>query len=411
MNFCGVAFSAEPIEPDRFVPDGNAQTIPTAAEIVPTNALRWQAKRLDTSVAQEPVETSTSAMPIGSTASRPLRAGWNVTRIDPGVRPAQAVSVDPFTDPFGDRQAGKREATLTLQPSNGEAVVETLPPPRSSSALRRSTSQPPLLTTAQPTDGLPAPGPAMPPDLVSGTPCDRIYNDRNCCDLESRCNDFRDRLLADNIRRISLDITPRYNPSAEVTPEQELAERTDKLRLLESRPWRDRRGQLVATGKMTNIHNGFVIVADDSGREVGRVGLNELGQDELCYVNAWWELPAECGLGGLRHIERQWIPSTFAWHASALCHKPLYFEEVQLERYGHTAGPIRQPILSAAHFCKNLICLPYHMGINPVNECQYALGYYRPGSCAPWMIDPIPLSLRGAIAETAVILGGVYVIP
>jgi hypothetical protein len=51
------------------------------------------------------------------------------------------------------------------------------------------------------------------------------------------------------------------------------------------------------------------------------------------------------------------------------------------------------------------------MGINPVNECQYALGYYRPGSCAPWMIQPIPLSLRGAIAETAVILGGVYVIP
>jgi hypothetical protein len=29
------------------------------------------------------------------------------------------------------------------------------------------------------------------------------------------------------------------------------------------------------------------------------------------------------------------LASTYPYHASALCHKPLYFEEVQLERYGH----------------------------------------------------------------------------
>lgn len=105
------------------------------------------------------------------------------------------------------------------------------------------------------------------------------------------------------------------------------------------------------------------------------------------------------------------MPSTYAWHASALCHKPLYFEEVQLERYGHTAGPIRQPFISGAHFFLNIAALPYNMAINPPHECQYALGYYRPGSCAPWMIQPVPLSLRGALAETAVIVGGIYVIP
>ena len=69
---------------------------------------------------------------------------------------------------------------------------------------------------------------------------------------------------------------------------------------------------------------------------------------------------------------------------------------MQLERYGHTRGPIVQPMVSGAHFFVNVALLPYKMGINPPNECQYPLGYYRPGSCAPWMLQPFPLSGRGA---------------
>ena len=102
---------------------------------------------------------------------------------------------------------------------------------------------------------------------------------------------------------------------------------------------------------------------------------------------------------------------TFAWTASALCHKPLYFEDVQLERYGHSAGPIAQPFLSTAHFFGNIAILPYKMGINPPNECQYALGYYRPGSCAPYMIEPFPLSLRGALYQTAFVAGLITLLP
>jgi hypothetical protein len=122
-------------------------------------------------------------------------------------------------------------------------------------------------------------------------------------------------------------------------------------------------------------------------------------------------LPSECPLGGIRTSERNWLASTFNYHASALCHKPLYFEEVQLERYGHTAGPLRQPLVSGAHFFINLASLPYQMAINPPTECQYPLGYYRPGNCAPWMIQPIPLSLRGAAAEIGAAIGMAYIIP
>jgi hypothetical protein len=102
---------------------------------------------------------------------------------------------------------------------------------------------------------------------------------------------------------------------------------------------------------------------------------------------------------------RNWARTNFAWKASGLCHKPLYFEDVQLERYGHSWNPVLQPFMSAGHFFASVALLPYHMGINPPNECVYALGYYRPGSCAPYMIEPFPLSLRGAAFEAAAVTG------
>jgi hypothetical protein len=335
------------------------------------------------------------------------------------VKPAQYAAADPFNDPFGERKP-KPEPELVLQPTQAESSVEELPAPRRFSPVRRAapSMDPPAMTVAQQPGGaargyLPSGQPAMPPVGAppvekSTVPCDRVYNDRNCCDLETNCHSFRDRLLSDSIRNISLDITPRYNP--DLTPEEDEADRVEKLRLLDTRTWLDRRGRVMATGKMISLTNGSVVIVDDSGKEQ-RLSMSELGEDALCYITAWWRLPAECPLGGLRTQERTWMASTMHYQASALCHKPLYFEEVQLERYGHTAGPVRQPIISGAHFIANLALLPYHMGINPPTECQYALGYYRPGSCAPWMIPPFPLSLRGAASETAAALGIIAILP
>jgi hypothetical protein len=58
-----------------------------------------------------------------------------------------------------------------------------------------------------------------------------------------------------------------------------------------------------------------------------------------------------------------------------------------------------QPFASAAHFFISVPLLPYKMGLNPPHECVYTLGYYRPGSCAPYMIEPIPLSMRAMAYE------------
>jgi hypothetical protein len=122
-------------------------------------------------------------------------------------------------------------------------------------------------------------------------------------------------------------------------------------------------------------------------------------------------VPPECGLGDKEYTDRCFSPVTYTWKASALCHKPLVFEEPQLERYGHSFRPIVQPICSAAHFFICVPAIPYILGVEPPNECVYTLGYYRPGSCAPYTIDPLPLSVRGALFEGAAIAGGVALLP
>ena len=115
------------------------------------------------------------------------------------------------------------------------------------------------------------------------------------------------------------------------------------------------------------------------------------------------DFPCDCRLGrdfdAPKFAGRDFAPTLFTWKAASTCHKPLYFEDVQLERYGHSWNPVIQPFMSGAHFFVSVPLLPYKMGLRPYNECVYTLGYYRPGSCAPYMFEPIPLSLRAAVWE------------
>jgi hypothetical protein len=124
------------------------------------------------------------------------------------------------------------------------------------------------------------------------------------------------------------------------------------------------------------------------------------------------DYPYECSIdqGGF-HSGRAWQQTTYMWKASALCHKPLYFEDEQLERYGHSFPPCCQPFVSGAHFFCTLPVLPYCMGVEPPMECIYALGHYRPGSCAPYMIEPIPISARGAVFQAGAVVGTAAVLP
>ncbi|RIK78228.1 MAG: hypothetical protein DCC67_11795 [Planctomycetota bacterium] len=106
-----------------------------------------------------------------------------------------------------------------------------------------------------------------------------------------------------------------------------------------------------------------------------------------------------------------WADQPYFWSATQLCHGPLYFEEVNLERYGYQCHPAVQPLLSGAHFFLTVPTLPYQMTVHPPRECIYTLGHYRPGSRVPWQRQRLPWDARGATVEAAVAVGLVFLIP
>jgi hypothetical protein len=130
------------------------------------------------------------------------------------------------------------------------------------------------------------------------------------------------------------------------------------------------------------------------------------------YAVVQGEMPKDCPWDNERNYAgRSWNPLTYTWTASALCHKPLYFEDEKLERYGHMWGPWLQPIISHGRFFATVPLLPYEMGLEPPHECIYVLGHYRPGSCAPYYLDPIPFSLRAALLQGGAVTGAIAIFP
>ena len=123
------------------------------------------------------------------------------------------------------------------------------------------------------------------------------------------------------------------------------------------------------------------------------------------------DLPLECSINYGEYMPRNWRRTCFQFKAPCLCTKGAYFEDVDLERYGHSWGPFLQPVISGGKFFLTVPLLPYRMGLIPPNECVYTLGHYRPGSCAPYIIDPLPLSVRAGLLQAGAIVGAVYWIP
>lgn len=134
--------------------------------------------------------------------------------------------------------------------------------------------------------------------------------------------------------------------------------------------------------------------------QIGVTG--EVGKDYpyVCSIEDGSPFPGRC-----------WPQVTYMWKASALCHKPLYFEQTHLERYGHSWGPYLDPLVSGAHFFTRFPVLPYCMGLKAPTECVYTLGHYRPGSCAPYMIEQPGVTRRAVLFEAGAWVGGIFALP
>jgi hypothetical protein len=115
---------------------------------------------------------------------------------------------------------------------------------------------------------------------------------------------------------------------------------------------------------------------------------------------------------GDQPFEPRAFPETvMPWEAPNLFNYPLYFEDPALERYGHTRSFFVQPFVSAGRFTGQLLALPYQMAIDPIGEEMYALGYYRPGDCAPKLKYKVPWNAKAAAVEATVVTGLIFLIP
>ena len=305
---------------------------------------------------------------------------------------------------------------LDAAPSTPEAAPSTpdLAPSASDPAPPSpSFNDPPA--AANPSSDAPAPSPELIQDdqATEGLPSDAGDDyqqgmldptaSRNCNAEQARC-----RLVgATSIRDITLDITPDF--SLEQDAAQRLEDKRQRLSAAPARSW-SVDGEVVAEGRLADFSQGTVMIEQTDGT-LRQIPMYRLDDADQCFVTAWWKLPLECRLSSEHAPARNFVPMTMTWTASGLCHKPLYFEQKNLERYGHAAHPLIQPALSGAHFFGSIVTLPYQMGIHPMYECRYDLGNYRVGSCAPWLLPPIPISLRGALLQAGVVTGGTFILP
>ena len=103
-------------------------------------------------------------------------------------------------------------------------------------------------------------------------------------------------------------------------------------------------------------------------------------------------------------------PMCVQWQAAALCHRPLSFEDVSLERYGHTKQPeLAESLLAGSRYFGRLAILPYKMGVDCPHDCEYAAGFARPGNCARPVKEHLPASAKGLLFESLAVSGIVFV--
>ena len=313
---------------------------------------------------------------------------------------------------------------LTIPTAPAPLTIPTEPPALAIPPVPRKLPEPPESVLPDPSSALPNPFPKS-----SGTqealssPSDRTLREPAKLDEDSppeppkranqsvaNCDLVRDFAAGADIRNFRLDSSPEF---VQVYQNAERTGALTKENFVSKSPirtWRGEQGEYIAEGKLVDYVYGTVVLEQSDGKRVSYLQ-RKLSDADQVFVSEAWGVPVTCPLGDQGFAPRFFVDSTFTWKASGACNKPLYFEDVALERYGHEWGPVVTPVVSTVRFFGDLAVLPYKMGIHPPNECQHPLGYYRPGTCAPWSIGPVPLSMRGAVTQAAFVTGTALALP
>ena len=313
---------------------------------------------------------------------------------------------------------------LTIPAAPAPLTIPAAPPELAIPPVPRKLPEPPESVLPDPSSALPNPFPKS-----SGTqeplssPSDRTLREPAKLDEDSppeppkranqsvaNCDLVRDFAAGADIRNFRLDSSPDFVQVYQNTDRTGALTKENFVNKSPMRTWRGEQGEYIAEGKLVDYVYGTVVLEQSDGKRVSYLQ-RKLSDADQVFVSEAWGVPVTCPLGDQGFAPRFFVDSTFTWKASGACNKPLYFEDVALERYGHEWGPLVTPVVSTVRFFGDLAVLPYKMGIHPPNECQHPLGYYRPGSCAPWSIGPVPLSMRGAVTQAAFVTGTALALP
>jgi hypothetical protein len=77
--------------------------------------------------------------------------------------------------------------------------------------------------------------------------------------------------------------------------------------------------------------------------------------------------------------DRRFGETMYFWQASNLAHRPLYFEQAYVERYGYNYRCL-QPVVSGVEFYADVAALPFKRAANIRRPLVYDLGPARPGT-------------------------------
>ena len=94
--------------------------------------------------------------------------------------------------------------------------------------------------------------------------------------------------------------------------------------------------------------------------------------------------PSNAASGTLENYVYDGTPDTvFTWTAPNFFSRPLYFEQVNFERYEGKTPQWARPFISYGDFLGTIPVLPYKIGGARIHERMYTLGHWRPGDPTP----------------------------
>ena len=106
--------------------------------------------------------------------------------------------------------------------------------------------------------------------------------------------------------------------------------------------------------------------------------------------------PYECSLSDREFAidtGRDWTQTWYTWKASGLCHKPLYFEQSHMERYGHSWGPVLDPVISGSAFLWQLAVLALQNGLGAARRMHLSAGPLSPRQLRSALYRAVPVEL------------------